>query len=135
MMHFLYATSVVDEFDVELANALLGDEDGAYLLRRAMNSGLFVTAVGREPPRYRYHQLFRELLHAQLEAEDPARAKALHSRAGIWYEKTGSYASAVDHFVQARDLDRAFEILHDHLATRMVSRPKFKRWHLVGEAF
>ncbi len=92
MAQFLYATSVVDEFDVELANALLGDEHGAYLLRRAMNSGLFVIAVGRDPPRYRYHQLFRELLHAQLEAEDPARAKALHSRAGTWYEKTDSYA-------------------------------------------
>ena len=116
MAQFLYATSVVDEFDVELANALLGDEHGAYLLRRAMNSGLFVTAVGRDPPRYRYHQLFRELLQAQLEAEDPARAKALHLRAGTWYEKTGSYESAVDHFVQASELDRAFGILHDHLA-------------------
>ena len=73
-------------------------------------------AVGRDPPQYRYHQLFRELLHAQLEAEDPARAKALHLRAGTWYEKTGSYESAVDQFVQARELDRAFGILHDHLA-------------------
>ena len=116
MVRFLYATSVVDEFDVELANALLGDEHGAYLVRRAMNSGLFVVPLGGDPPHYRYHQLFRELLHAQLEAEDPARAKALHSCAGTWYEKTGSYAAAVDHFVQARDLDRAFGILHDHLA-------------------
>ena len=116
MVRFLYATSVVDEFDVELANALLGDEHGAYLVRRAMNSGLFVVPLGGDPPHYRYHQLFRELLHAQLEAEDPARAKALHSCAGTWYEKTGSYAAAVDHFVQARELDRAFGILHDHLA-------------------
>ncbi len=116
LVDFLQATSVVDEFDVELANCLLGDEHGSYLLRRAMNSGLFVIAVGRDPPRYRYHQLFRQLLHAQLVAEDPARAKALHSRAGAWYEKSGSYAVAVDHFAQASDLDRAFGILHDHLA-------------------
>ena len=115
MVEFLEATSVVDEFDVELANSLLGDEQGAYLLRRAINSGLFVTASGRDPPQYRYHQLFRELLHAQLVAEDPARAKALHSRAGVWYEKTESYAAAVDQFVQARNLERAFGILHDHL--------------------
>ena len=116
MVEFLEATSVVDEFDVELANSLLGDEHGAYLLRQAMSSGLFVIPVGRDPPRYRYHQLFRELLHAQLMAEDPARAKALHSRAGTWYEKTEFYAAAVDQFVQARDLERAFGILHDHLA-------------------
>ncbi len=116
MVEFLEATSVVDEFDVELANSLLGDGHGAYLLRRAMNSGLFITPIGRDPPRYRYHQLFRELLHAQLASEDPARAMALHSRAGVWYEKTESYAAAVDQFVQAGDLDRAFGILHDHLA-------------------
>lgn len=116
MAQFLYATSVVEEFDVELANALLGDEHGAHLLRQAISAGLFLVPLGGNPPHYRYHQLFRELLHAQLEAEDPARAKALHSRAGTWYEKTGSYASAVDHFVQARELDRAFGILHDHLA-------------------
>ena len=116
MAQFLSATSVVDEFDVELANALLGDEHGANLLRRSINSGLFIVQLGGDPPHYRYHHLFRELLQAQLEAEDPARAKALHACAGTWYEKTGSYASAVDHFVQAGELDRAFELLHDHLA-------------------
>ena len=75
MVEFLQATSVVDEFDVELANSLLGHEDGARLLRQAMSSGLFVVSLGGDPPHYRYHQLFRELLHAQLVAEDPARAR------------------------------------------------------------
>ena len=49
-------------------------------------------------------------------AEDPARAKTLHARAGAWNEKTGSYAAAVDHFVQARDLNRAFGLLHERMA-------------------
>ncbi len=115
MVEFLQATSVVDEFDLELANSLLGREDGARLLRQAMSSGLFVVSLGGDPPHYRYHQLFRELLHAQLGAEDPSRARSLHARAGEWHEKTGSYVPAVDHFVQSRDLDRAFAILHDHV--------------------
>jgi LuxR family maltose regulon positive regulatory protein len=116
MVEFLQATSVVDEFDVELANFLLGNEDSAHLLRQAMSSGLFLVPLGGDPSRYRYHQLFREFLHAQLSGDDPSRAKALHSRAGEWYEKTGSYVPAVDHYVQARDLNRAFAILHDHVA-------------------
>ncbi len=116
MVEFLQATSIVDEFDVELANSLLGSEEGGHLLRQAMRLGLFVVALGGDPPRYRYHQLFRELLQAQLVAENPARAKTLHARAGSWYEKTGSYEAAVDQFVQARDLDRAFGLLHDHMA-------------------
>ncbi len=116
MVEFLKATSVVDEFDVELANTLLDHEDGGHLLRQAMSSGLFLVPVGHSPVRYRYHQLFRELLHAQLVVEDRSWAKELHSRAGEWYEKLGSYVPAVDHFVQAHDLDRAFAILHDHVA-------------------
>lgn len=117
MVEFLEATAVVDEFDAELASSLLGHDDGAaHLLRQATSSGLFVVPLGGDPPHYRYHQLFRELLHAQLVSEDPARAAVLHSRAGEWYEKWGSYVPAVDHFVQARDLNRAFAILHDHVA-------------------
>ena len=50
MVEFLEATSVVDEFDVELANALLDDEDGPHLLRQAMSSGLFIVRVGGTRP-------------------------------------------------------------------------------------
>ncbi len=114
MVSFLKATSVVDEFDVNLANFLVGDGSGAHFVREAMGSGLFLEAVGGEPTRYRYHQLFREFLCAEL-GGDPSRARALHSRAGIWYEKVGQYALAMDQFMQASDIDRAFAILHDHM--------------------
>ncbi len=115
MVEFLEATSVVDEFDAELANVLLGDGDAAHLLREAMYAGLFISPLGGDPSRYRYHQLFRELLHARL-AEDSRHAQQLHARAGEWYEKTGQYVLAVDQFVRARDLSRAFGILHEHVA-------------------
>ncbi len=117
MVEFLKATSVVDEFDAELASFLLGDGggDGAHLLREAMRAGLFISPLGGDLTRYRYHQLFRELLHAQL-AEDPRLTQVLHARAGEWYEKTGQYLLAVDQFVRARDLGRAFDILHEHVA-------------------
>ena len=122
MIDFLEATSVVEEFDTELASSLLGHEEGAApLLRQAMCSGLFVVPLGGDPPHYRYHQLFREFLRAQLVSDD-ARTAALHSRAAEWYEKWGAYVQAVDHFVQARDLERAFAILHDHVAHEWFAR-------------
>ena len=80
-----------------------------------MYAGLFISPLGGDPSRYRYHQLFRELLHARL-AEDSRHAQELHARAGEWYEKTGQYVLAVDQFVRARDLGRAFGILHEHVA-------------------
>ena len=115
MVAFLKATSVVDEFDVELANFLLGGSDAGHLLREAVSAGLFISPLGGDPCRYRYHQLFRELLHALL-ADDPSVARVLHSRAGTWYEKAGDFVAAVEQFVRARDLDRAFGILHEHVA-------------------
>ena len=60
MVTFLKSTSVVDEFDGEVANFLLDDRSGAHLIREAMSSGLFLEEIGSEPPKYRYHQLFRE---------------------------------------------------------------------------
>ena len=136
MVEFLKATSVVDEFDVELANCLLGDGDGAHLLREAVTAGLFISPLGGDPTRYRYHQLFRELLQAQL-AEDSRLAQGLHSRAGEWYEKSGQYVLAVEQFVRARDLDRAFGILHEHVAHDwFVNNPTdFDAWldHLSDE--
>ena len=40
----------------------------------------------------------------------------LHARAGAWYEKTSQYPQAVDQYLQAADVERAFGILHEHLA-------------------
>ena len=136
MVEFLKATSVVDEFDAESANFLLGDGDGAQLLREAIYAGLFISPLSGDLSRFRYHQLFRELLHAQL-AEDPIRTKELHSRAGEWYQKEGQYLAAVEHFVRARELDRAFGILHEHVAhDYFANNPAdFDAWlrHLSGD--
>ena len=115
MVEFLKATSVVDEFDVELANCPPRRRRRRSFATRGCSAGLFISPLGGDPSRYRYHQLFRELLHAQL-AEDPRRAQVLHSRAGEWYEKSGQYVLAVEQFVRARDLDHAFGILHEHVA-------------------
>jgi ATP/maltotriose-dependent transcriptional regulator MalT len=38
---------------------------------------------------------------------DPTFTRVLHSRAGIWYEKSGHFVAAVEQFERARDLDRA----------------------------
>ena len=92
-----------------------GGSDAGHLLREAVSAGLFISPLGGDPCRYRYHQLFRELLHALL-ADDPSFARVLHSRAGTWYEKAGDFVAAVEQFVRSRDLDRAFGILHEHVA-------------------
>ena len=115
MAHFLKSTSVVEDFDVELAGVLGECDDAGALLREAEAAGLFLVPLGGEPRRYRYHQLFRDLLRAELASEDPTGSRALHLRAADWYEHKGSFTQAVEEFVLAEEVGRAFALLHDQV--------------------
>lgn len=115
IVRFLEATSVVDEFDVQMVRALLGQNDVTAMLREAVTS-FFVLPLGGDPARYRYHQLFRDLLRAELVADDPKWALDLHERAATEYTRRGDYAMAVDHFLLAGNMDEAFEMLHQTVA-------------------
>ena len=115
MVAFLKATSVVEDFDVDLAGVLGECEDADALLREAETAALFLVPLGGEPRRFRYHQLFRDLLRAELASEDPVRTRSLHLRAGEWYEGHGDFTQAVDEFIQAGEPARAFDVLHDHV--------------------
>ncbi len=115
MVSFLKATSVVEDFDIELARVLGECDDADVLLREAEAAALFLVSLEGEPRRFRYHQLFRDLLRAELTSEDPVRARALHLRAGQWYDAHGDFNQAVDEFIQAGEPARAFDVLHDHV--------------------
>ena len=115
MVSFLKATSVVEDFDVDLAGVLGECEDADALLREAEAAALFLVPLGGEPRRFRYHQLFRDLLRAELASEDPVRTRSLHLRAGEWYEHHGDFTQAVDEFIRAGEPARAFDVLHDHV--------------------
>ena len=115
MVSFLKATSVVEDFDVDLAGVLAECEDAGALLREAEAAALFLVPLGRDSARFRYHQLFRDLLRAQLASEDPVRTRSLHLRAGEWCESHGDFTQAVDEFIQAGEPVRAFDVLHDHV--------------------
>ncbi len=54
---------------------------------------------------YRYHHLFRELLHAELQHREPEIIPALHVRAAEWYEANGFPEAAIEHAQAAGDAD------------------------------
>ncbi len=115
MASFLKSTSVVEDFDVELAGVLGECDNAEALLREAEAAALFLVPLAGTPRHYRYHHLFRDLLRAELASEEPAHARSLHIRAGEWYENHGDFTRAVDEFVQADEPGRAFDVLHDHV--------------------
>jgi LuxR family maltose regulon positive regulatory protein len=111
---FLLDTSILDDFDSALCDELTGRTDSRDLLRLVEASSLFLVPLDADRRSFRYHQLFGDLLRAELEARDPARALALHRRAAERYEHLGDLTSSIRHHVASGDSARAFDLLHEH---------------------
>jgi hypothetical protein len=63
---FLLETGVCATLDVGLARHLTGRRDAADLLARLERENVFTVRLGREREVYRYHELFRAFLRAEL---------------------------------------------------------------------
>ncbi len=106
---FLDQTSVLDEFNAELCNALTGRRDGLDMLMRLQNEQLFVIALDDQREWFRYHHLFAEFLQGRLSRHaDPT--PLLHA-AARWCEGRDLADRAIKYALRARDYLFAAELL------------------------
>lgn len=108
---FLLRTSVLDELRPDLCDAVLGRADAAAVLDSLHTRLQLVQRISVDPVSYRYHHLLQEAAGAQLNADEPAVARALHGRACEWYERRGDLEAAMRHAKQAGDLERVSRIV------------------------
>jgi LuxR family maltose regulon positive regulatory protein len=108
---FLLATSVLGRFNASLSDAILGSNGAGKLLRELEASNLFLVPLDDRGEWFRYHNLFADLLRAELNARDPAAAPKLHRRAVDWFAESASIESAVKHALAAGDEERAIELI------------------------
>jgi LuxR family maltose regulon positive regulatory protein len=66
---------------------------------------------------YRYHPLFREMLHSELRRLEPLREPDLHARASAWHEEHGDLDSAIHHAVAAGDPEHCGALLWRHASS------------------
>lgn len=106
---FLDQTSVLDEFNAELCNALTGRQDGHEMLRRLKGEQLFVIPLDEQGEWFRYHHLFAEFLQGRLTKRgDPAHL--LHA-AARWCESHDLADKSIKYALRARDYAFAAELL------------------------
>ncbi|HSJ10570.1 MAG TPA: hypothetical protein VK928_11680, partial [Longimicrobiales bacterium] len=108
---FLLGTAILDRLSAPLCDAVTGEAGSQALLDALEKGNLFVVALDDRREWYRYHHLFAEMLQAYARRADPARLRDLHRRASAWYEQNGTAADAVQHALQAEDLERVAELL------------------------
>jgi len=112
---FLLRTSLMEEFDAELCQAVLGPatyadgQNWQNLIEDVVQNNLFVLPVGNEGTWIRYHHLFQEFLKAKFAQEHPdeethilRRLASVHTERGEWekahnlYQRLGDVVSIAD---------------------------------------
>jgi LuxR family maltose regulon positive regulatory protein len=107
---FLLHTSILDELTAPLCDAVTMRTGAAQRLTNLERTNQFLVPLDGRRERYRYHQLFRELLHVELRWTAPELEPELHRRAAKWYQQSGNAHAAMRHAYAAEDYCLAGEL-------------------------
>ena len=132
---FLLKTSILDRFCTPLCEAVMGVVDTAWSAQACLDwieaSELFITPLDERREWYRYHHIFQEMLQKRLLAEmSPGQLKDLHRAASFWFETRGLMEEALQHALEAGDLDLAARQMGSGLrdVINREDRPTLERW-------
>lgn len=108
---FLLETSGLARFNAPLADAVRQRQDSGRLLDRLGHFHGLLVPLDDDHAWFRYHPLFAEFLHLQLERRSPALGQTLHRRAALWCAAHGQLAEAVRHALGAHDVALAADCI------------------------
>jgi len=122
---FLLQTSILERMCGGLCDAtfLYSSSAGQETLEYLERANLFVIPLDYERRWYRYHHLFRDLLHQRLMHKmSPDEFSQTHIRVSEWLETNGDIAEAFQHAIAASDFDRAARLAES-------------AWQMMNESF
>jgi LuxR family transcriptional regulator, maltose regulon positive regulatory protein len=108
---FLTRTSILDRLNGSMCDAVMGRSGSARTLESIERQNLLLVPLDRNREWYRYHNLFRDVLRAELARREPEAIPELHRRAADRFEEAGLLEEALVHAHASGDGDRAAELL------------------------
>lgn len=120
LRQFLLQTSILDRLCVPLCNAVTGNNDGQELLEALERENLFLVPLDDNRQWFRYHYLFAEFLHGELERRYAEEVPELHRRAAQWYLLQDLAEEAFPHAVASGDVELVIQILDRHTIVRLL---------------
>jgi len=117
MREFLLVTSLFEEVDVEICEAMLEPllpglrENWRALFSAVQKNNLFAIPMGKEAGSFRYHHLFQDYLQAILQEENPEIIRRLMRLLAVYYEKRQDWEKAHHIYEQNGDLDALVKLL------------------------
>ncbi len=110
---FLTRTAVLERLCDPLCEAVLDRPRAAATLAYLARSNLLLVPLDSRGEWYRYHQLFRDMLLAELRRQEPELIPVLRRRAAGWCVRTGLPEEALEYSIAAGDVDAAAGLLGD----------------------
>ena len=123
IVRFMLDTAILGDLTAGACAAVTARRDAATLLRRIDSGNLFLVALDDERTSFRYHQMVRQVLQAELRARDSDRERSLQLRAGEWFESAGDTWRAAHHFLAAEQIDRALALIQDGVVPDFLHEP------------
>ncbi len=127
---FLKTTALLDRFNADICNEIMGMADSDRMLRSLCRNNLFLVPLDGENKWYRYHRLFSEALRRRAKRESPEATSRIHRQAALWFARNGDLDDAFRHAVASEDLQFAADIFEDNL-TALYDRyeiASFRKW-------
>jgi len=107
----LVETSFLDEVTGPLADAVTGLTGCGDMLAGLARANAFVIPLDAAQERYRYHELFAEILRYLLKRHNRQAYRGLQERAAAWFEGNGDLGSALYWAARAGNRHRVAKLL------------------------
>jgi LuxR family maltose regulon positive regulatory protein len=108
---FLARTAVLERMCGPLCDAVLDVAGSAAVLADLAGSNMLLVPLDRRGQWYRYHQLFRDMLLAELHRREPALMPVLRRRAAGWCLDNSLPEEALEYCMAAGDVDGAARLV------------------------
>jgi LuxR family maltose regulon positive regulatory protein len=110
----LLKTSVLDQLNGSLVDALTGGSDGAQWLAATAHANQLLVSLDRAGTWFRYHHLLRDLLRMQAHQALVEILPDLHARAAAWFTLNGDHGHAIAHHIAGGGLHAAAGLLRGY---------------------
>jgi LuxR family transcriptional regulator, maltose regulon positive regulatory protein len=127
---FVLRTAVLETLSPSVCDGVLDSSGSGRMLADLARSNVLLVALDRRAECYRYHDLFAEMLRAELRRLEPDLEAQLHRRASAWYAARGDIQLAIRHAVAGGDVDAAAAVMWPDAADRIAhgENRSVRRW-------